>query len=396
MARKKKNGKVRGNGSNKNYFNFSSEKKKRIIGIFLILFSVFLFLCIISYSRKDEVLLTNSIFSGVETHNWLGIIGAHFSYFFIQSTIGYFSIIFPTTMLLWGVSFFKKFTFKTLIHTTNFFLIIGLTLASFFGVLTAGLEFLPGTKELRGNIGDYLGSWLVGLLGTAGSILFLLFVSATVLIFAFDIKIENIFHFIKNMFASDAESKIKIVKKDEEDISNLEKIKKLGKEKKKHVVAVEEDLTADELMEEEEAQTQIKIIRKDETEVMKENEISVSDRKKVDLEKTGELPTEKNVDDEEGKLPNPWEEDLDYELPRLELLQPAIAEDIKVAEEELTRNAELLKEKLKLFDIEIQNISVTPGPVVTLYEIVPAPGVKISKIVGLENDIALSPFCKRN
>ena len=93
-------------------------------------------------------------------------------------------------MLLWGVSFFKKFTFKTLIHTTNFFLIMGLTLASFFAVLNAGLGFLPGTKELRGNIGDYLGSWLVGLLGTAGSILFLLFVSATVLIFAFDIKIE--------------------------------------------------------------------------------------------------------------------------------------------------------------------------------------------------------------
>ncbi len=217
----------------------------------------------ILHAGRDEVLLdTILIFSGVETHNWLGIIGAHFSYFFIQSTIGYFSIIFPATMLLWGVSFFKKFTFKTLIHTTNFFLIIGLTLASFFGVLTAGLEFLQGTKELRGNIGDYLGSWLVGLLGTAGSILFLLFVSATVLIFAFDIKIENIFHFIKNMFASDAESKIKIVKKEEEDTSNLEKIKKLGKEKKKHVVAVEDDLTAEELMEEEEAQTQIKIIRK--------------------------------------------------------------------------------------------------------------------------------------
>jgi len=65
-------------------------------------------------------------------------------------------------------------------------------------------------------------------------------------------------------------------------------------------------------------------------------------------------------------------------------------EDYKVAEEELTRNAELLKDKLKLFDIEIKDISVTPGPVVTLYEIVPAPGVKISKIVGLENDIALA------
>ena len=390
MAVKRRSVNGKKNNSNKNYFNFSSEKKKRIVGVFLILFSVFLLLCIVSYSRRDEVLLENFIFSGVETHNWLGIIGAHFSYFFIKSTIGYFSIVFPAILFFWGISFFKHFTFKILIHTTNFLLIIGLTLAAFFGVLKAGLEFLPGTKELRGNIGEYLGGWLGGLLGTAGSILFLLFVSATVLIFAFDVKIENIFHFIKNMFASDAESRTKIVKK-EEDTSNLEKIKKLGKEKQKSVVVEEDDLSAKELMEEEaESQTQIQIIRKAETEVMEEDEISVSDRKKVDLEKTGELPAEKFLDDEEKKLPDPWEEDLDYELPGLDLLQPSVAEDVKVAEEELTRNAELLKDKLKLFDIEIQNISVTPGPVVTLYEIIPAPGVKISKIVGLENDIALA------
>ncbi len=142
-----------------------------------------------------------------------GLMGTHFSYFFITSTIGYFALVFPAIIFLWGISFFKKFTFKTLIHTTNFLLVMGLTLATFFGVLNAGLDFLPGTKELRGNVGEYLGIWLSSLLGTAGSILFLLFVSVTVLIFAFDVKIENIFHFIKNMFASDAESKIKIVKK---------------------------------------------------------------------------------------------------------------------------------------------------------------------------------------
>ncbi|HEY6435958.1 MAG TPA: DNA translocase FtsK 4TM domain-containing protein, partial [Ignavibacteriaceae bacterium] len=336
MAEKKKNGQEKRNGSGKNYFSFSSDKKKRIFGIFLILLSVFLLLSIVSYNGRDNAIVNGySMFKIVfnppenldPAHNWLGWFGSYFSYFFIQSTIGYFSIIFPATMFLWGVSFFKKFTFKTLIHTTNFLLIIGLTLASFFGVLKAGLEFLPGTIELRGNVGEYLGDWLGGLLGTAGSILFLLFVSATVLIFAFDVKIENIFHFIKNMFASDAESKITIVKK-EEDTSNLEKIKKLGKEKKKTVLTVDEDISAEELIEEEaEAQTQIKIIRKAETEVMKDDEISISDRKKVDLEKTGELPSTKVIDDEDAKLPDPWEENLDYELPGLDLLQPAVAED---------------------------------------------------------------------
>lgn len=340
------------------------------------------------------MLLENTIFSSGESHNWFGIIGAHFSYFFIKSTIGYFSVVFPAIMFLWGLSFFKKFTFKTLIHTTNLLLISGLTFASFFGVLKAGMDFLPGSKELRGNIGEYLGSWLIGLFGTAGSILFLLFVSAVVLIFAFDVKIENIFQFIKNMFAADTDTKIKVAEKENEvDTSNLEKIKKLGREKKKPVIVEDDELSAEDLMEEE-VQTQIQIIRKADTEVMEEDEIKIDERKKVDLEKTGELPTQKKVtaeeDDEEKNLPDPWEENLDYELPGLELLQLAAAEDIKVAEEELTRNAELLKDKLKLFDIEIQNISVTPGPVVTLYEIVPAPGVKISKIVGLENDIALA------
>lgn len=395
MTRSKRNGNGKKNNSGKNYFTFSSDKKRRIAGIFLLLFSVFIFLCIVSYSRKDEALLENSIFSGADSHNWLGIIGAHFSYFFIKSTIGYFSVVVPAIMFLWGLSIFKKIAFKTLIHTTNLLLIFGLTIASFFGVLKAGLDFLPGTKELRGNVGEHLGAWFAGLFGTAGSILFLLFVSAVELIFAFDIKIENIFQFIKNLFASDEETKINIGKTETEaDNSNLEKIKKLGKEKKKPVAVEDEDVTAEDLMDEEaEAQTQIRIIRKADTEVMEEDEIKVDERKKVDLEKTGELPTQKkNVDDddEEKNLPDPWEENLDYELPGLDLLQPAAAEDIKVAEEELTRNAELLKDKLKLFDIEIQNISVTPGPVVTLYEIVPAPGVKISKIVGLENDIALA------
>ena len=396
MAAKKNRANNKKNNSSKNYFNLSSEKKKRIAGIFLILFSLFIFLSIVSYDRRDNYFAENVTFLGsifnpqTDIHNWMGSFGSYLSYILINYTIGYFSLFFPVILFLWGYSLFKKIPFRTKIHTTNFLLISGLTLASFFGILKVGFLFFPGVKELRGNIGEYLGNWLNEILGGIGSILLLLFISATALIFAFDIKIENIFSFIKNLFASGGDENIKIIKK-EDDSSNLEKIKKLRKEKKKRDVVEEELPTAEELMEgEASAKTSIHIIRKDEPEVPEEDEISIDDRKKVDLEKTGELPHEKFISEEEKELPDPWEEDLDYELPGLDLLQPAAAEDIKVAEEELTRNAELLKDKLKLFDIEIQNISVTPGPVVTLYEIVPAPGVKISKIVALENDIALA------
>lgn len=337
MATKKRAENNKKNQSDRKYFSISSDKKKRITGIFLILFSLFLLLSIISYDRRDEVYLDYLLFFGVDTHNWLGMIGAHLSHFFIKSTIGYFSIVFSAVLFLWGISFFKMMPFKILIHTSNLLIVSGLLFASFFGVLKIGFNLLPGIYEMRGSIGDSLGGWLIGLLGGIGSILLLFFLSSAVLIFAFDIKIESLYHFIKNMLAVESDDKITIIKK-EDDESNLEKIKKLHKEKKRPEVEERDSLTAEDLMEEEAgSQTNIQIIRKEEPELPEDDEISIDERKKVDLEKTGELPDKKLVGKEEKELPEPWEEELDYELPGLDLLQPPMAEDIKVAEEELTK-----------------------------------------------------------
>ena len=62
----------------------------------------------------------------------------------------------------------------------------------------------------------------------------------------------------------------------------------------------------------------------------------------------------------------------------------------EISSEELKANAELLRSKLADFGVEVEKVSVTPGPVVTLYELVPATGVKISKITSLANDLALA------
>jgi S-DNA-T family DNA segregation ATPase FtsK/SpoIIIE len=396
MAARRKKNTVKKNKTDKNYFSISADKKKKILGVFLILFSIFLFLCILTYDRRDEVYLAYSIFhGGIETYNWLGIIGAKFSHFFVKSTIGYFSVVFPAVLLLWGISFFKKISFKVLIHSTNLLILFGLIFATFFTVLKSSFNLFESTYELRGNLGEYIGDWLRGLIGGIGSVLLLLFISVSILIFAFDIKLEKIFHFIKSIFERKPEDAVKIIRKDEE-TSNLDKIKKLRSIKKKKKDNNEKSLpSAEDLMQEEAAsETSIKIIRKDESDAPEDDEVIIEERKKVDLKKTGEAPQKESAENKEEKLPEPWEEEIDYELPKLDLLQPAVNEDIKVEEEELTKNANLLREKLRLFDIDIHDISVTPGPVVTLYEIVPAPGVKISKIVGLENDIALALAAK--
>ncbi|MGA7719624.1 MAG: DNA translocase FtsK 4TM domain-containing protein [Ignavibacteriaceae bacterium] len=398
----KKKVKQKKSANEENFPSIFAGKKKKIFGILIILFSIFILLSIISYSRFDKANLSYSFSDFYINHkgenilNWLGILGAYVSDFFINSTLGIFSIIFPVLFLAWGGAIFVKISFRKLINTSNFIIISAILLSSFFGILRIHFQIFSDVYELSGSVGDYLGLSLSHLLGGIGSIIFLLTAAIIILILAFDIKIENIFHDINSLFAHFSEENMtdsvngSALQKDN---SNLNKIKELGKSKKKlfskdrfKSPSVEE-LKEDELKE----QTRIRIIRKDETPAKQVvNEIQNEEHKKVDLGKTGEIPVKEIDKDKEVDLPNQWEEKISYKKPGLDLLEPIPKENFKVAEEELKRNAELLKEKLKLFDIDIKDISVTPGPVVTLYEIVPAPGVKISRIVGLEHDIALA------
>lgn len=373
--------------------------------------AVLIFLSIISYNAFDDANLTDffSVFGSDNeiikkadsTRNWLGLFGAYVSNFFIIRTLGYFSIVLPVVLFCIGIFFFKRFRFRTLLYASNSFLLIGIILAAFFGVLRSYSGILSSHYELSGNIGDYLGEALKRLLGGVGSIIFLSAAALIFLVVVFDIKIENIFSFFKRIFIREKVSADKQMTAMPA-YSNLDKIKKLSEEKKKNRTksriepglkenADEEFEDEGEIIEPSTEETTIRIVRKNDLPLTHEtNVIQKEEEKKVDLEKTGEIPDRDSEREYEAELPNQWEEKINYKFPSLDLLEPIAQEDFKVAEEELKRNAELLTEKLKLFDIEIQDITVTPGPVVTLYEIVPAPGVKISRIVSLEHDIALA------
>lgn len=409
MKKKKSVKETNGNSTKREFFSFSPEKKNKILGLFLMLLAVFLFVAIVTFNRADEANLTDlfsdiyrSFDESLDIANWLGVVGAHLSLYLIKATLGYFSVVFPILIFIWGTLYFKKFDKRKVVHIFNFLLISSIILASFFGVLRSHYNLISSVYELSGFIGDFIGAFLGRTFGGLGSILILALAASVLLIYAFDIKIEELFRKIKNLgmylldlLRSEKETSEEIVSETKE--NNLEKIKKIsGEKKKRKVKEPTEEVSAAELMEQEaEEQTRIRIIKKDDTpQQIPENEVVKEEVKKVDIEKTGELPKKEEIQAEESSLPNQWEEKIEYKMPGLDLLDPVPEENYQVAEEELTRNAELLKDKLKLFDIEIKDISVTPGPVVTLYEIVPAPGVKISRIVGLESDIALALAAK--
>ncbi len=225
MAVKRKTTKKPKNKSEgKSYFTISPEKKKTIFAIFLLVLSLFVFLSVVSFSRSDEDSMSGffvdilNIFSSSDqsdkTNNWMGIIGAHTAYFFVKRTLGYFSIAFAFILFLWGFSFFKKLSFKLKIHLSNFFIFMALILAAFFGVLKVNYNLFRGSYELRGYVGEDLGKALAGLFGGIGSIILILFVFVTVLIFAFDIKIEKIIGFFKSVFSGTPGGEIKIKRND--------------------------------------------------------------------------------------------------------------------------------------------------------------------------------------
>lgn len=397
MSKQKQN--IKSNTAGDNYFIISLEKKKKILGIFLIISSILMMLSIFSYSRFDQANLNFSfsdffkIFSANPdflhraqyTHNWLGIFGAYLSHFLINSTLGYFSIVLPIVCFVLGYTVLKNSDRKLAINISNFFVVFGLLLATFFGVLRFDQLFID-QYELAGNIGDFFGAALGRLFGILGSIIILITGMFIALFIAFDLRFRTLRAFIAKKFAK-SEDKIRI-NLEEKKSKNLEKIKSLTIPKKKKNDIKSEKKIEDEVKKED---TKIRIVRSEteEPNISKSQiEPAVIINQSKQIENTEILPAiDRKIEEE---LPDQWEEKIKFNGPSLELLEYSNDENIKISEFELKQNAELLKEKLKLFDIEIEDISVTPGPVVTLYEIVPAPGVKISRIVSLEHDIALA------
>lgn len=415
MAVKKKTGSSPAKGEN--YFIISMEKKQKILGIFLVVFSLLILLSILSYSASDEAFLTNSLSDvaaerGQSTHNLVGLAGAYVASFLVNSIFGFSSVIFPVILFIWGYTIAVSRNYRLALNLSNFLLASGALISSFFGVLRFKLNLFRDVNELSGNAGGFLGISLGKMLGGLGSLILISTLMLVTLIIAFDVKLGPILEFLKSMFEHSGAMLEKAKenlqenlqeKKESKTAENLSKIKNLKAEKPKKQKPAKleiEDITDEPAVEEFEEETTIKIVRSNgpepeiedtAAEVLLDGAVPLKDAgKKEEKKKFDDIP-EDIIDKElEAKLPNQWEEVIPYKKPPLTLLEQAPEENYKVEEGELKRNAELLKEKLALFDIKIEDITVTPGPVVTLYEIVPSPGVKISRIVSLENDIALA------
>jgi S-DNA-T family DNA segregation ATPase FtsK/SpoIIIE len=259
-----------------------------------------------------------------------------------------------------------------------------------------------------GAFGVFLSDWLqrfIGFVGTVASAVFFIMVYFVVM-FNIDFRRKPTTITLANKQKLNAEGKL--IFDEESEVKEWEKAivgenkEELNKRVYDEPITIEKNLnsTENKYIKTEEIETDndgFELITKD-TSTAK---INTDDELSLDIQ----IPTENNfvtneepeeeliIDAEEVLTSEPYDPTLDlpnFKSPPLDMLNEYGSDTIKIDKDELERNKNQIVETLKNYNIEIAKIKATIGPTVTLYEIVPAPGVRISKIKNLEDDIALA------
>lgn len=369
----------------------AAERRKHIFAIIGMVIGVLIFLSIIGYSFSDEAILdklsitdifrlpfnesVKTLSSGI--NNWLGLFGAFAADFFINSTVGFISILFPLLIVFWCWVFLRAAESRKLLTLTNYLFLFSLLFSATFGIINLVIIDLP--KEWSGIVGAYLADIFVKLLGRVGAPIVVTTAFFITIVLAIDLDIHKSIERIKGLWLAlfnrkTIDDSSPISSETETDVS----INKNEEEFTTEIIPQEKD----ELEE---------IVSEEEEEIEPEQESEEEPPMKV-IELKDE-PVSEIESDKDKILPEVEEEEIDYVFPSIELLDAHRQGDI-IPEEELKANAELVRAKLANFGIEIESVSVTPGPVVTLYELVPASTVKISRIVNLSDDLALALAAK--
>jgi S-DNA-T family DNA segregation ATPase FtsK/SpoIIIE len=363
------------------------DRRRHIVGILVMVLGVLLLLSLVSYTSSDQangdVRFVDlwKVFSNdplikakaESTRNWLGLLGAIVSNALINMTIGYVIIVFPILLFAWGWTYFREGNYGKLALFSNYIIILALLLCSIFGVVRL-LRVPPlMSMEWSGAVGDFIATAVSRLIGVAGASIALLVALFVTVVLAIDLDLKTSVDRLKGLFQKRLD-RVSVQMKRRDDIA---------------VAAPEE----------EEPSMPITVSAREEEplwpEPAREVEEPVSKIEEAKAEESfeEEPSAERVVEDVSVHHASNVDEEIDYVLPTIDLLNPPQHEE-SVDEEELKANAELLRAKLANFGVEIESVSVTPGPVVTLYELVPASGVKISRIVSLADDLALALAAK--
>lgn len=349
-----------------------SRQNKIILGSLLIFLSIALFFSFISFYftwQEDQSLLTEFANRNEQAKNLLNKFGASVSHYIMYKGFGIASFILPFLLCLTGLYMFLSIPAKGLWSKW----IWGLLLLIWISI---ALGFFAETQPLLGGLVGYeMNDFLQDYTGKIGVFLILLFMLTIILVRLFKLTPEGIAGFFKAKSASVAADFRKKRPEEHESLLSEEETNVVldTYTHKKDIPHLEED----------------PIDTKEGKAVTGDDDIAMEISTAREEKEESDILSDKLVADF-GEF-DPTLELSNYKFPHLDLLdQHGSSGGITINQEELEENKNKIVETLKNYKIGIAQIKATIGPTVTLYEIVPDAGIRISKIKNLEDDIALS------
>lgn len=338
---------------------------RKIVGLFFLVTSVFLFASFISYLIDGQIDQDKIGKFSNEIENVGGSLGNNLAHQFLYNWFGISSFLIPFMMLLIGLkwAFEKQLLGIGKSFINSLFVIIWTSIC---------MGFFTEPSILSGVFGYQMNIWLGTLLGKIGTGLLLFFSLSTYIVAKFNPiffqkkNLENVEESEEDTITESTENdstESSILDKDELIEDELEKITlKSNVEELPQISDSHEEL--------DEANLDLEVNHLQEEEILSQKDIDIK------LEELGDY--------------DPTLDLSNYKIPSVKLLNDYGSGKIEIDKDELEANKNRIVETLGNYKIGISSITATVGPTITLYEIVPEAGIRISKIKNLEDDIALS------
>ena len=350
------------------------EKRPQVLGVLLLGLGAFLLVCLMSHSPLDP---PNSSRPVAESLNWGGWIGAYTSYGAFAG-MGLAAYVWPMLLVLWGWNRVRCQPVASAVHRS-----VGLLLMAVLICVAVGLPGYSPHKvyELGGVLGAQISlEFLIPYLGRLGSAVLLsaLFVVAVILTPGLNWQIlawlgsgvAAVWRWLRRLRGLlPARHKSKAAKWERDETATVREMRpEIGAEPRVEDAAPRKPMVEEVAAVEPRVQEPARVERR---ERKKKKEPAVEDAAEPTRQQEEAEPARKH-----------------YEIPSTQLLDEVPASQSDVPEEALLENAKLLENALGNFDVACQIVKVSPGPVVTRYEVEPAPGVKVNRIAALSDDLA--------
>jgi S-DNA-T family DNA segregation ATPase FtsK/SpoIIIE len=366
------------------------------------LFAFFLCIAFISFFfnwQEDQSTLNHLADKSVKSSNLLGKIGANLSHFFIYDGFGIAAFMIAFQIFISGFYILIKQKFAKVIISWNWSLVAMLWISVTLGFLHQKNALLSGVIGFE--INDYLQTFI----GKTGLTIALIFLLLTYLIVRYKVNIDA---FIEKMKQKRIERAERQALENEESSSEKASQEFETKDKKEEIVTdaktkkSEFELTLENLKPTISKHSDVKTVKEKLTLLIEEKpatedqvEETVGDMNDVGIDIAIAREEESSTENLSDKILqdfgefDPTLELSNFKFPTFNLLKQ-YNESISINPEELEANKDRIVDTLKNYKIGIAEIKATVGPTITLYEIVPEAGIRISKIKNLEDDIALS------